>query len=406
MMALKVRRKVCLTVVGAVLCAWSGLAQSNSAPIQPLRSVPTERLKVNPGFRDWSPATLAGTTILAGNQTGAGGLFAVDMVAGKLKWAFRPVFSTGTASLSTPPAVSGGTVIVPFATAYPGAVVAVSLATGKEIWRGPDPVQNSAIAIDEGLAYITTKTGSFIAMDVATGRERWKMALATDRAACASRPVVSGGTIYFTGNAAGTPGDAAKPAGYYLFALDARTGKEQWRYHAVAPYVYPGVCLRQPVVTADTIFAAGENRLYAVQRSTGRDRWPPVEIRRTVEGRERPVELYGLLDAGPVLIGITTGFLIAFDKQSGRTAWEIAGRYSETGAAMAIAGNVLYFQGSPAIKPAVAPTGTLYALDLDSRTILWSFTRPTSEPNWAFGSIHPVDGGLWVSSYQALVKLQ
>jgi hypothetical protein len=31
---------------------------------------------------------------------------------------------------------------------------------------------------------------------------------------------------------------------------------------------------------------------------------------------------------------------------------------------------------------------------------------PTAEPNWSFSFVTPVDGGLWVDSYQALVKLQ
>jgi len=48
----------------------------------------------------------------------------------------------------------------------------------------------------------------------------------------------------------------------------------------------------------------------------------------------------------------------------------------------------------------------VHALDLDTRAILWSFSRQTAEPNWAFGDVTPVDGGLWVDSYQALVKRQ
>jgi hypothetical protein len=67
------------TIMIAVLCAVPGLAQPNPARIQPVRNQPVETLTVNPGFRDWSPAAVAGTTILAGNQTGRGGLFAVDM---------------------------------------------------------------------------------------------------------------------------------------------------------------------------------------------------------------------------------------------------------------------------------------------------------------------------------------
>jgi outer membrane protein assembly factor BamB len=262
------------------------------------------------------------------------------------------------------------------------------------------------VAVHADLAYVLAKNGHLYALDAATGRERWKVPFATNRAPCASLPIVSDGSIYLTGNADAVPGDAAKPAGYYLFALDAKTGQERWRYRAQAPYVHAGVCLGQPIVTADTIFATGEARLYAVQRATGRDRWAPVEVRRPVDGRERAVEVRGLVDAGPVVIGMTSGYLIGFEKNSGRTAWEIPGQYRDTWPSMGVSGNVLYFQGSPTIKPAPAAGGTLHALDLDSRRILWSFSRPTAEPNWPFGFVTPVDGGLWVSSYQALLKLQ
>jgi eukaryotic-like serine/threonine-protein kinase len=390
----------------AVLCSVLGIAQSDPAAIKPLRTAPVEKLAVNPGFRDWGPSTVAGNTILAGNRTGSGGLFAIDTLSGKVKWSHRPVFTTGTASVSTAPAVSGDVVVIPYAAANPGALVGLSLATGKELWRGPDPAVGAAAAVNAGLAYVLGKNGNFYALDAATGREKWTAAFATNRAVCASRPIVRDDIIYVMGSANATAGDATKPAGYYLFALDAKTGQERWRYRAEAPDVHQGVCLSQPVVTADTIFATGESHVYAVQRATGRDRWKPVEVRRPVEGRVRAVEVSGLVDAGPILIGLTSGFLIAFDKESGKTAWELPGQYRESSPAPAVAGNVLYFQGSPASKPAPAPGGTLYALDLDSHSILWSFSRPTAEANWPFGAVTPVDSGLWVSSYQALVKLQ
>jgi outer membrane protein assembly factor BamB len=398
---------VALTVVAALACwASPALAQPEAPAVRPLKTAPAEKLTVNPGFRDWSPITIAGTTILGGNSTNRGGVVAVDMATGKVKWTYRPVFTSGTASVSTPPAVAGSLVITPFAAAYPGAVIAVSLATGKEAWRGPDPAQGAAVAVHGELAYVLAKDGNFYALDAATGRERWKAAFTTDRTVCASRPIVRDDTVYLTGSAGATAGDAAKPAGYYLFALDAATGQERWRYRAEAPYVHAGVCLRQPVVTADTIYATGENRLYAVNRSTGRDRWKAVEIQRSVDGRPRPVEVFGLVDADSVLIGMTSGFLIAFDKSSGRTAWELPGRYTTSSPSTAVAGNVLYFQGRPDGSSAVEARGTLHALDLATHAILWSFSRPTAEANWSFGYVMPVDDGLWVDSYQALVKLQ
>lgn len=48
--------------------------------------------------------------------------------------------------------------ITPFAAAYPGAVIGVSLASGKEVWRGPDPAQNAAVAFNARLAYILAKS--------------------------------------------------------------------------------------------------------------------------------------------------------------------------------------------------------------------------------------------------------
>src|SRR5262249_27362836 len=151
----------------------------------PLRTAPAEKLTVNLGFRDWGPATVVGSTVIAGNQTGRGGLFAIDTVTGKARWTYRPVFSSGTASVSTAPAVTSTLVIVPFAAAHPESLIAVSLATGKEVWRGPDPEQGAGVAVNGDLAYILAKDGFFHALDAATGRERWKADFASKLAPCA-----------------------------------------------------------------------------------------------------------------------------------------------------------------------------------------------------------------------------
>lgn len=393
-----------IAVLGATLFAGAGLAQTDTSSVRPLRTAPTEKFTVNAGGRDWGPATISGQTILAGGPSGSGGLFAVDMLSGKLKWTYRPAKING--SVSTPPAVSGNIVIAPFGAANPGAVVAVSLANGKELWRGPDPAAHAAVATHAGMAYILSKDGNFYALDAATGREVWKVAFTHKRAACASRPIVRDDTIYLTAGTDATVGPPSTPESDYLFALDAKTGQERWRYRANVPDQYAASCLQQPIVTADTIFATGDSRIYAIERATGRDRWPSSEVRRPIEGRNRLVEVHGLVDAGSVLVGISSGFLIAFDKSSGQIAWDIPGAYYESSPSTAVAGKVLYFQGSPAIKPVAQARGTLHALDLETRSILWSFSRPTAEANWPFGHVTPMDDGLWVDSYNALVKLQ
>ena len=405
-------------IAGATFCTMLALAQSGPAAISPLRTAPTEKLTVNPGFRDWSPTTIAGTTILGGNSSNRGGLFAVDTLTGKVKWVYRPAGSRNP-TFATAPVISGDIVI----TIAHDVLVAVSLATGKELWRGPTTKQGATAAVSSGLVYALGDDANFYALEVATGRERWKKAF--HRAgSCHARPIVRDGTVYVSAMILVRPADANRAAegSEHLVALDANTGQERWRY----PEAGSGrACLAEPMIAADTYFGVRDQSLSAVDLATGRDRWKPVEVRQSVDGRVRGVPLAGLVDAGSMVIGMTPGALVAFDKATGRTAWEMVGQYHVGSPSMAVAGRVLYFQGHPGATPTTAgdgtivysggrpiekapalPRGRLNALDLDTRAILWSFSRPTAEANWPFGFVTPVDGGLWVDSYQALVKLQ
>jgi outer membrane protein assembly factor BamB len=409
-------------IAGAALCVALALAQPDPFSIQPLRTAPTEKFTVNPGFRDWAPTTIAGTTILGGNSSNRGGLFAVDMLTGKLKWTSRPAGTFhGNPGVATAPAVSGDIVIVPMG----HTLMAVSLSTGKELWRGPVTELEATVAVSSGLAYVMGDDTAFYALDVATGREKWKVPFARS-GSCASVPIVRNGIVYVNGSVVVTPADANRPARKYwhLFALDAMTGQERWRSPATPVGTTGGTCLTHPLATADTYFAVEGSRLHAIDLATGRERWTPIEVRRTVDGRVRAFEVHNLIDAGSVLVGLTSSSLVALDKATGQTAWEIPGQYHTSSPSMAVAGRVLYVHGHPGASPATEglgwqysggrpitgvaalPPGTLNAIDLDTRAILWSFSRPTAEANWPFGFIRPVDGGLWVDSYQALVKLQ
>ena len=377
-------------------------AQSGASTIRPLRTTPSEKFTVDNGNRDWGPATVAGNVIVAGGPSGRGGLHAVDMATGKLKWTYRPADING--SVSTRPAIVRDLAIAAFGAANPGAVIAVSLATGKAVWRGPDPTANATVVASDDMAYVQDKAGDFIAMDALTGKEVWRRT-SSRRRVCKSRPTVLDGVVYVSGSVDAITGDASKTEGFELFALDAKTGQERWRHRAEAQYGTVGVCLRQLVVTGSTVYAADESRLYAIDRTTGRDRWKSVETRATVAGVKRLAEVVGLIDAGAVLVGVTETALVAYDQSSGKAAWELPGTFGLSAPSTAVAGNVLYFQGSPASKPAESSSGTLYALDLDTRSILWSFTRVTGEKNWSFGSVTPVHDGMWVDSYKTLVKL-
>lgn len=407
----------------AVVALGGALALAQTAPsIAPLRTAPIEKFTVNPGFRDWARTVLDGTTIIGGNSSNRGGLFAVDTIAGKLKWIFRPVgTASGNPFVATAPAVSGGVAIAPMG----NTLVAVTIATGREAWRGPKTAQSAAVAADGGLAFVLGEDANFHALDAATGREKWAVPFPRS-GSCDSVPVARGGSVYVTRNVVVRAGDANRAAEYHrhLVALDASTGQERWRYPA-SPAGAAAMCVDRAIVTGDTYFAVSDQTLYAIDLTTGRDLWPPVEVRAPIDGRERAVGLAGLVDAGAVLVGVTPVSLIAFDKATGRRAWQMPGQYRQNSPSTAVAGGVLYVQGHPGAKPApevqgrivyqggkpveqtpVLPGGHLNAIDLATRTVLWSFSRPTAEANWPFGYVIPVDGGLWVDSYRALVKLQ
>src|SRR6187455_1051405 len=226
----------------AVMIALGGaltLAQ-NASPVAPLRNAPIEKFTVNPGFRDWAKPVLAGTTIIAGNSSNRGGLFAVDTVAGKLKWTFRPAgTASGNPFVASAPAVSGGVVIVPMG----NTLVAVTIATGREAWRGPATAQSAAVAADGGLAFVLGEDANFHALDAATGREKWAAPFPR-RGSCDSLPVARGGSVFVSRNIVVRAAGASRPAEYFrhLVALDASTGEERWRYPA-SPAGTVGICV-------------------------------------------------------------------------------------------------------------------------------------------------------------------
>ena len=401
-----------MTLRFAVMAFGAALALTQTATgISPLRTAPTEKFTVTAGFRDWAPAVLAGTTIIAGNSSNRGGLFAVDTATGKLKWTFLP---TGTASgnpfVATAPAVSGGIAIAPMG----NTLVAVTIATGREAWRGPKTAQSARVAADSGLAFVLGEDANFHAFDAATGREKWTAPFPS-RGSCESLPIARGGSVYVSRNI-----DSYR----HLVALDASTGQERWRYPA-APVGNVGLCAEQAVVSGDTLFAVSDQKLYAISLATGREVWAPVEVRAPIDGRDRAVGLTGLVDAGDVLVGVTPVSLMAFDKATGKLAWQLPGQFRQNSPSTAVAGGVLYVQGHPGAKPAAEvqdrivyqggkpveqtpalPGGHLNAIDLATRTVLWTFSRPTAEANWPFGYVVPVNGGLWVDSYRVLIKLE
>lgn len=295
--------------------------------------------------------------------------------------------------------------IAPYGASNTGAVIAVSAATGTELWRAIDPSEYTAVVAEGERVFVVSKECTLIALTAATGKEQWRTPLRfVPGGACTTSPVVRDGTVYATIMARAPDGGNGWPDARYVAAFDAATGKERWRYRPPHVEYRQGAEPHQPVVTDRAVYFAGANALYALDRATGQPLFAPVLLRRAIDGRERMAPLDDLMDAGSTVVGATPVSLLAFDKNTGRIVWELPGRFQQGSLSLAVAGSVLYFQGG--LDGAPSLPGTLHAFDMSTGTRLWSFTRRSRDPDWRFGTVLPVDGGVWVDAYAALLKLQ
>ncbi|HEY7032221.1 MAG TPA: PQQ-binding-like beta-propeller repeat protein [Thermomicrobiales bacterium] len=127
---------------------------------------------------------------------------------------------------------------------------------------------------------------------------RWSAALAPN----IRFPVVAGDAVYVTD-------------GCTLFALDAATGTERWRFDlGVAPSVAGA---NPPAIVAGTVYIAGvDGTIFAIEAATGHERW------RKPTGEKITTAVAVAQDA--VFAGTVDGTLYALDAATGEQRWSAA----------------------------------------------------------------------------------
>jgi len=143
-----------------------------------------------------------------------------------------PTARTDGAYATTPVIVDG----VVYVQDLESNVMAISLATGKVLWRhdynspngGPDGVN-----VAGGVVYAATAT-SAVALDAATGAQLWSRTLTgNDHEGIAMAPGYDHGTVYVSTVPANVTGQYLPGGQGILFALNARTGAPQWSWNSV-----------------------------------------------------------------------------------------------------------------------------------------------------------------------------
>jgi outer membrane protein assembly factor BamB len=236
-----------------------------------------------------------------------GYLTAVSMRTGRILWR-RHIATTFASS----PAVDPDRRTLVLTSKTPGQVTIVDMDTGKVRWRyETGPAEPSAV-VANGIAYFGDATGRVYALDLKLRKARW---IFSGGVKITSSPALLRGRLYF-GDYAGR-----------VFALNARSGRPIWTGSA-GSRVYAAVAVGASRVFASSVFSG----LSALSARTGRLLW------------RVPVGAY-LYSApafyrGRVYFGTYGGVVSSADAASGRILWSrsIPGRVS--GAVVVVAGVV------------------------------------------------------------------
>ena len=196
---------------------------------------------------------------------------------------------------------------------------------GSEVYGAP--------AIENGMLYVTSKHGELFAIDAATGKQAWRFNLSDY--VVRSSPAVVDGVVYVGG-------------GFNLFAVDAETGKQLWK----VPLRYAGQSA--PTVAGRVVVVASqEGWVYGIDKSTGAMIW------------RSPAD--GLVFGAPavahrsVIFGTDAGNVYSLDVSDGAVIWrsKIDGAVY---AGVSVVSDVVLVQST---------TGHLQAMTLDTGKVLW-----------------------------------
>jgi outer membrane protein assembly factor BamB len=271
---------------------------------------------------------------------GNGYLVALDAKSGEQKWMFKR-----TGGVVSTPAIVGDTVYLGVDSRT---IVSLNAFTGEEQWRftaAPvgEPAKGLLIKIrghgyaaspvaSGGLVLFGTIDGDFFAVDAQKHQLTWGVHLGGMLG-----PITVGRELVYSHSSAG-----------FLFALDAKTGKERWRIKG--RYSLP--------VTADntrTLYYNDRETLFAVDAITSQQKWK-TKIHGKIGG------LLALADSTLYFSGFEDS-VYAYDAETGQEKWRFKTR--ESCDAPVIARTVVY----------AGSLGQLFAIDSRTGNEIWELTE-------------------------------
>ncbi|WP_240979973.1 PQQ-binding-like beta-propeller repeat protein, partial [Streptomyces sp. HNM0574] len=260
-------------------------------------------------------------------------------------------------------AVSGGRV---HASDGPS-LYALDARDGSERWRLATNGWVYSLAVDRGVVVTGTRGGGVQAWEAATGERLWELGGAqADFETPEGGPVIHGGTVF-------TWADGR------LYALEARSGVEQWSYPVGDVSATGGVPLRLTAAPDGTVYVCAGSRIFALNAATGVERWrfdapaaflcPPAFV-------PGPA-----VTGGGIYIADYLGTVYAIDAANGHDRWRIATEARHSTEPVVVADGLVHLGSG----------GALYTLDAVSGTPRWRFAAGgdvVGAPVVASGRVH------------------
>ncbi|MFB8034552.1 PQQ-binding-like beta-propeller repeat protein [Streptomyces sp. NPDC056004] len=208
-----------------------------------------------------------------------------------------------------------------------GGVQAWEASTGEKLWESGGvqtdfETAEAGPAIHDGTVYLW-QDARLRAVDARTGIERWSYPIG-DAASCGGVPVrvtaAPDGFVYVS-------------AGARVLAVDTVSGHVRWHFESPAVFLSPPAFAPGPAVTGGGVYLADYlGTVYAIDASTGKDRWRiATEARQSIE----PV----LVTAGNVHVGSGSA-LYTLDAVTGTPKWRFAAGGEVVGAPVVADGRV------------------------------------------------------------------
>ena len=223
------------------------------------------------------------------------------------------------------------------------ALLAVSLADGRELWRYDTAgLRLSPPLLHEGRVYFAASDRGFHAVDAESGERCWRVTIpGWSRTA----PAGGKGLIYF--------GTQASPGGSgHILAMHADDGSEVWRAPCASTML-------SPTVAGDGLYvAAWKGTFYALNAQTGERRW---DLSIGAHILTPAVALDAL-----VFFGARDRHLYAVGREDGKTVWKFRTEGKVRGAPVVSEG-VLYVATSDRRER----TGKVYAVDAETGDPIW-----------------------------------